>query len=77
MLSGRQPHFDLLIMLTLHDVLRRLSQVFLSYDRRSKFDSVLHMDNDDVLYGFSAINVEFNKLHWKSQPARLRWKKIP
>ena len=24
---------------------------------RSKFNSVLHTDNDDVLYGFSAINI--------------------
>ena len=26
----------------------------------SKFDSVLHTENDDVLYGISAINVEFS-----------------
>ena len=35
-------------------------QVFLTYHRRFKFDSVLHMENDDVLYGISAINVEFS-----------------
>ena len=28
-------------------VLRHLPRVFQSYDRRSKFDSVLHMENDD------------------------------
>ena len=42
--------------LSLRDVLRHLPRVFESYDRRSKFDSVLHMGNDNVLYGFSAIN---------------------
>ena len=48
--------------LMLHDVLRHLPQVIESYDCRSKFDSVLHTDNDDVLHGFSASNVEFRGL---------------
>ena len=41
-------------------VLQRVPQVFESYDRQSKFDSVLHTENGDVLYGFSVIiHVEF------------------
>ena len=39
----------------LSDVLRHLPQVLERYDRRSKFDSVLHTENEDVLYGFSVI----------------------
>ena len=31
---------------------------FLIYDGRSKFDSVLHTENDDDLYGFSDINMD-------------------
>ena len=31
---------------------------FLSYDRRSKFDSVLHTENGDVLYRIPAIHVD-------------------
>ena len=41
------------------DALWHLPQVFESYDCRYKFDSVLHTENGDVLYGFSAIYVEF------------------
>ena len=42
------------------DVIRHLSRVFEAYHRQSKFGSVLHKENDDVLYGISAINVEFS-----------------
>ena len=42
------------------DVIRHLSRVFETYHRQSKFGSVLHKENDDVLYGISAINVEFS-----------------
>ena len=37
------------------DGLWHLPRGFESYHRRSKFDSVLHTENDDVLYRFSAI----------------------
>ena len=40
MLHYRQPSFS--------DVPYHLPQVFKSYDGRSKFDSVLHTENDDV-----------------------------
>ena len=50
------------------DILWRLPQVFDSYNRRSKFDSVLHIENDDVLYGFSAINVELNGVSMSISP---------
>ena len=33
-------------------------RVFKSYDGWSKLDSVLYTENNDDLYGFSAINVE-------------------
>ena len=43
------------VKLSLCGVVRHLPRVFESYDGRSKFDSVLHTENDDVSYGFSAI----------------------
>ena len=49
-------HFEWKVILC--DVLRCLPQEFDSYDRQSMFDSVLHTETDDVLYGFSAIYVE-------------------
>ena len=47
----------------LRDVPSCLPQVSDSYDRQFKFDSVLHTEfSDNVLYGFSAINVELSEL---------------
>ena len=51
------------------DLVRHLPQVFLSYDCRSKFDSVLHTENNDVSYRLSAISVEFNGLSMSSHSA--------
>ena len=43
-------------------------QVFESYDHLSKFDSGLHTENDDVLYGFSLLNLEFSGLVMSRSP---------
>ena len=47
---------------------RCLPQVFESYDHWSKFDSVLHADNDNVLYVFSAINLKLKGLSMSRAP---------
>ena len=44
------------------DVVLYLPRVSKSYHCRSKFGSVLHTENDDVSYGFSAIGVELKTL---------------
>ena len=61
-IQNRQPSFSSLLTISgkviLCDVLRRLPRVFESNDCWTKFDSVLHNDNDKVLYGVSVINME-------------------
>ena len=54
--------------MVLCDVLRHLPRAFESYDCRSKFESMTHTENDDVLYGFSAFNVEFSGLSMSTKP---------
>ncbi len=61
-------HFEWEVILCC--VIWHLPRGFESYDSRSKFDSVLHTESDDVPYGYSAISVEFSGLSRSRSPSR-------